>query len=105
MFFELKNFKRGITTFLIVCLILAHIQTIDGLKLDSWQPEKLWSELNNFDRMLYVYNLYLGEFMNKTPNIKLQEEALKVIEIMMNEVKSERRLGERDPYLWYIRKG
>jgi len=53
------------------------------IKLDpSWQPNRLWSELSNFDRMIYVYNLYVHEFTKKKPNAKLQEEALKVLEIM-----------------------
>jgi hypothetical protein len=75
------------------------------IKLDpSWQPNRLWSELSNFDRMIYVYNLYVHEFTKKKPNAKLQEEALKVLEIMSREAKKE-RTAERAPYFWYVRQG
>lgn len=112
MLFQRANFAF-ISIFLIVSTIsnlnahMRHIKNVDHFKLASWQPSKLWSELNNFDRMLYVYNLYLGEFMKKNPDTKLQDEALKVLEIMAKEVKRDesRYISERDPYYWYTRQG
>ena len=102
--FKMFGKRSKLISCILILVILAQVSyKVEATKVNKlWKQKTFWTKLTNFERILFLYNLYFIEFSKKNPDKKFQEIVLKAIDIM---IKDNRKIVRLEPSEWYIREG